>query len=392
MRSERKMVVHADYSRRFPDPLNKQGLRRLANVEHHILLCKAANLPDGIPTTPNPRAQKTDKAIYKEVRESLLDLNDTTFHLKNKGITVIAKKVIPSEDKRSVEILFGEEDGIVDGAHTYKIILENRDDCPPNQYVKVELLTGIPQDMVEPIAGGLNTAVQVQAMSLANLAHKFDWIKELLQDEQYAGEIAYKENEDGQFSIRDIVALMTLFNIGLKEFKKGGKHPKEAYTSKAVCLEYYIKHEKSYRKLKGLLKDILDLYDMIHLEGQNLYNTKYKGKAGRLAFYQSRKRGEYKFVFTNNKKKFRLYDGALYPILGSFRFLVEESDGVYEWKTGSFEGVKKIWREIGADLIHSTKVTSDSRDRNPNAIGKDENHWDNLYKTVALAYLQKTIK
>jgi hypothetical protein len=48
-------------------------------------------------------------------------------------------------------------------------------------------------------------------------------------------------------------------------------------------------------------------------------------------------------------------------------------------------------RKFGADMINSTKITSDSRAKNPNAIGKDEGHWDGLYKTVAIEYLQDQI-
>jgi hypothetical protein len=42
-------------------------------------------------------------------------------------------------------------------------------------------------------------------------------------------------------------------------------------------------------------------------------------------------------------------------------------------------------------MIKVTQNTSESRGRNPNAIAKDDSHWDNLYKTVTVAYLQKRI-
>jgi hypothetical protein len=227
-------------------------------------------------------------------------------------------------------------------------------------------------------------------MSLANLARDFEWIKTTLGDESYAGQIVYKENEDGAFDARDIVALLTLFNIGIDEFKEGGtRHPREAYTSKGACLQLFEKHKASYKRLRPILKDILQLHDLIHLEGGRLYNQKYKGKGYGLAFYKSRERGKYRFVFSGEESQFQLHDGALLPILGAFRFLVtEDANGDFTWKTGSFEGVKALWRRIGADLINITKTTSDNRDKNPQSVGKDENHWDNLYKTVALAYLQ----
>ncbi|MGD0283538.1 MAG: AIPR family protein, partial [Dissulfurispiraceae bacterium] len=375
--------------RRFPDPLSKDDQNGLSNLEHHLILCKAVSMPEGIPFTPNPRAQDTDKTIYKEVRSSLLAEDDPTFHLKNKGITIIAHSVDYSPDKQTIEVVFDDEDGIVDGGHTYRILIENKDQCPDSQYVKCEIITGVPKYMVASIAQGLNTAVQVEPMSLHNLAKKFDWIGEELKDMPYAGKIAYRENEDRPYTIRDIISLMELFNIEL--FPDGSKHPKTAYVSKAVSLDDFVKNPASFKKLRPLLKDILELYDYMQIKGRTLYNNKFKGRGAALAFYQTRKRGEYEYVFSGGKAKYRLYDGALYPILGSFRFLVEYKPDKEEycWKVGTVDNVKKLFDQIGGDLIHLTKTTSDSRGKNPNAIGKDENHWALLYNTVALAFLQK---
>ena len=383
----KRFVIKAKFTRRFPDPLNKEGQEGLENIHHHILLCKAVNVPAGIPTDPNPRAQRTDKTLYKRVKESLLQGQDPTFHLKNKGITLIAHSVTPLESPDEMEILVADGDGIIDGGHTYKIILENMDECPDDQYVRIEVLVGIPRYMIEPIAEGLNTAVQVQEMSLANLSGKFKWIEETLADEPYAEKIAYKENEDGDFNIREIIGLMTLFNISA--YPNQSSHPKIAYTSKAKCLEDYLNNIENYEKLKPLLKDILNFYDYVHLKSRKLYNDKYRGKAGALAFYQSRKRGKYKLTFTDSETQHKLFDGALYPILSAFRFLIEEDKktNTYRWKLGSYAKVKEFFDEVGGDIINLTKNTSDSKGKNPNAIGKDDNHWDNLYKTVALAYL-----
>jgi len=384
----------AEYSRRYPDPLNRIATDPPLNIEHHVLLCPAAKLSCDIPKDPNPREQNIDKALYKEVKESLLNEQDPTFHLKNKGITVIAHSVSYSEDKKNIQVTFKNGDGIVDGAHTFEIVKSNQEECPETQFVKIELLTGISVDMIESIAQGLNTAVQVQEMSLANLGRKFEWIKTTLENEPYEGQIAYKENEEGAFSARDIVAYLTLFNIGIDEFKEKGsggtRHPKEAYSSKAACLKLFKKHPESYEKMQPILKDILQLRDIIDLEGRELYNKKYSGRGGGLAFYKSRKRGKYQFYFAGKESKHQLHDGALMPLMGAFRFLVTENttDGNFKWKTESFKGVVDLWRRVGADMINTTKITSDSRSKNPNAIGKDEGHWDSLYKTVALEYLQ----
>lgn len=389
--------MQAEYSRRYPDPLNSVEAEPKENIEHHVLLCRAASLPEDLPTDPDPRVPKVDRRIYKDVAESLCNESDPTFHLKNKGITIIAHAV-NLRDKKNVEVFFEKGDGIVDGAHTYEIIRNNKEECPDSQFVRLEILTGIRGDLITSIAEGLNTAVQVQAMSLGNLAGQFNWIKELLADEPYARQIAYRENEDLPFDIRDIVALLTLFNVEL--FPDGSSHPKVAYTSKAKALELYKNNKKSYMKLRPLVKDILCLHDCIQKESSSLYTDKYRGRGGALAFVKRHKkpktkpRRKYKLTFTGDEVEFKLYEGALYPILGAFRYLVEVKDGspYFSWKPGSFKNVRKLFRQIGADLIYATKNTSDTHGKNPNAIGKDENHWDNLYNKVGMAYLEKTLK
>jgi len=383
------------FIRRFPDPLNRILNDNNYDIEHVIAICQASDVPGNIPLEPNPRAQNIDRSIYRKVKDSLLAEDDPTFLLKNKGITIIARKAIMSDDKKEIDLILSDMDGIVDGGHTYKIILESKDICPDNQFVKIEIITGLPDYLVEPIAEGLNTAVQVQQMSLSNLEGKFDWIKEVLKKQSYFNQIAFKENEEGKFDARDIVALLTLFNIDLYP-ESVTVHPKAAYTSKSKCLLDFLdeKNKDSFKKLKPILGDILYLYDHIQINSHDLYNKKFKGKGGKLAFYRGRKRGSYSFIFLGAEGKYQLYDGALYPIMGAMRFLVEQKNGSqeYSWKLRSFKEVLSFYDSIGGDLINITKNTSDSKGRNPNAIGKDDNHWAYLYQTVAFAYMKKTSK
>lgn len=391
-----KFILKTDYSRRYPDPLNKTTEGDPYNIEHHVLLCKAIDVPSGISKEPNPREQKIDVGIYKDIQESLEDSGDLTFHLKNKGITVLAHHVEYSEDKRVVTVYLDEDEGIVDGGHTYEIILnaQSQSKCPEDQYVRFEIITGVPRNMRIDITRGLNTAVQVQEASLANLDDRFDWIKETLEDMPYADQIAYKQNERKPVDIRDIIGYLTLFNIEHEAFKNG-KHPKEAYVSKAKCLQLYLADQKSYEMLKPLLKDILYLHDYIHIRAREIYNADKGGRAGAMKgvfeHKDEKNRKNFPFLFINEERKDKLYDGALFPIFGAMRFLVQKKPGedVYSWKLESFEKVKSFFDKIAANMIATTYNTSVNYGRKPNAIGKDDNHWDNLYKTVALAYLQR---
>jgi len=381
----KKVTLRPTFARRFPDPINSQENGHF-HIDHHVLLCGVKHIPSDIPLDPNPRDQNIDKSIYKDVKESLLDGSDLTFHLKNKGITLIAESVVFDEKKQSAEVFFKDGDGIVDGGHTYKIIDKNRDEVPDGQFVKIEVLTGIPDYLIEPLAQGLNTSVQVSQMSLDNLGDKFQWIKDELKGAPYAEEISYKENQDGNFSVRDIIALLTLFNIDL--FSESNSQPKIAYTSKAECLKRFKTNEKSYEKLCPLLKDILELHNYVQLRAPGLYNKEYGGKGRSLAFFHNRKRGTFYYIFVRKEATHKIVDGALYPLLGAFRSLIEDQGGSFAWKVGSFERVKQLFDEIGGALIKTIKTTSDSLARNPNAIGKNDPLWESLYNIVELEYFK----
>jgi hypothetical protein len=381
----------APYARRVPDPT-------LRNAERHILFVRATDIPDGLPKDPNPRAQKIDRLIYKEVGKHLLNEEGTpdTFHLKNKGITLIADGVRRNDrDENVYEVTFGEGHGIVDGGHTYEILRKHRDEVEEldagegegiNQFVKLEIVTGLTSDLVPEIARGLNTAVQVQEMSLADLRNEFEWIKDTLAGEPYVDQIAFRENEPRPYDARDLVVLMYLFNVADFPNNKGS-YPVQAFSSKSVVLKNYLDDRKAnngekYLKLRPILKDILVLHDTISAEARELHN-KGGGKGGKLAFMESRQRGKFEFPFTGEESEYRLRRGALFPMLGAFRWMAEEGpDGNVQW-TGGFENVLEMWRKTGTELMRATQETSEELGRNPNAIGKSRNQWATLHSTVA---------
>ncbi len=346
---------------------------------------------------PNPRTPKIDRSIWKEIREHLLNHEGTpnTFHLKNKGITLIAADVEKlSDDYYRVVCQPGQ--GIVDGGHTYKLIQENmneigeavkaNDDSPLQQFVKVEVLTGISSDISTEIAGGLNTAIQVQTYSLENLKGEFKWIKEILDSQLYGNLIAYRENESKSFDVRDVLLFLDLFNISAFP-NENGDHPTRAYNTKSTVLDYYIEHSDEYKALGRLLPDILVLHDTIAIEARDLHN-KAGGKGGKLAFVEQRQRGEFDFPFIGKKSKYRLHRGALFPMLASFRWLIQTNGktGNLEWR-GGFRNVLKLWQKVGGEMMRATQSTSDDYGRKVAMIGKSKNHWANLHNIVAKNHL-----
>lgn len=383
-------------ARRFPDPTFKPEGQRT------ILLCRCCDLPANLPLDPNPRAQNYDKMVYRNVMRSLLnELGEpNTFHLKNKGLTLLAKEIRrASED--CYEVFFEDGQGIADGAHTYGIIRQKVDEgtCPQSQYVKVEILTGIPHYLADEIAGGLNTSVQVQVKSLANQRGQFKWIQELLKDQPYAGAIAYRDNEVKLYEIRDIIAILTLFNIDYyPNDVEVQEYPVAAYNSKEKTLERYIADEgeepspgpRSYRKLAPIMRDILKLVELIASDAAEKHTKLNNGKGGALAFVESRKKG-HEFPFLGTRGQYRLLDGALIPTVGAFRYMVtsDPNTGLFRWRTDDgFVGVQRVWESSAGELMRTLQATSDDVNRNVNAMGKNRSLWSNLYNIVKAKSLE----
>ncbi|MCH8144451.1 MAG: AIPR family protein, partial [Gemmatimonadetes bacterium] len=124
------------YARRIPDP----NFKNTYNAEKHIFLMPVGKLPSGIGLDPNARNPKIRKRVYQQVEESLLNQDGSepnTFHLKNKGIVMIAATVQQVGDNEYDVTMQTGVHGIVDGGHTYALIQKNQTDgvLPEHQYV-----------------------------------------------------------------------------------------------------------------------------------------------------------------------------------------------------------------------------------------------------------------
>lgn len=369
-------------ARRIPDP-------NLTGATRHVLMVRAEDVPPDLPLDPNPRGQNIDRGVYRDVAESLLSL-DGYFHLKNKGITILADGIREVDDT-TYEVEFGDVHGIVDGGHTYRILLDHREDllssaeddgALASQFAKFEILTGVPDDLYVDIAGGLNTAVQVQQMSLGNLAREFDWIKDALKGKPYEGAVAFRENEKAPYDARDLIVFLEMFNIFDYPPNNGGNHPTRAYNNKTEVLKSYRNDVDKYRRLGTILDDILRLHDTIAISGPE-HHTAAGGKAGKLAFVEHRKRGNFDFQFISKESNQRLNRAALYPMLGAFRWLVTlRSDETVEWQ-GGFDHVLEVWSEAAAELMRATQTTCVEYKYKLTNLGKSPNHWATMFNIVA---------
>lgn len=376
--------------RRIPNPYLKSEDGE-KNAEMYVVICDVKDIPDNFPMETNPREQKMTTNVAKRIKESLLNTGELDFYLLNRGILLSAKNVFYSNYSNEVTISFEDREvhGDVDGGHTYKTILQYRSQLDPGQqYVKIEILTGV-EGIFQGLAAARNTSVQVQDKSIAELEDRFDIIKNALANESYMPRVFFKENDSGDIDVADLLALLNMFNID--RYSGMASFPINSYGSKKKCIDLYIadhkrygeSEENPYVKMVSIMPDIFRLYDAIEVGMDRFYRCKNpSGKYGATKGVQTSKPGQaFQSKFFTNDMRVSSPNGFIYPILGAFRALVEEQDGKYAWKQNPFA----ILEKVGADLVDSVVSMSRSLGNNPQSVGKDMNIWKTLYMITAFS-------
>jgi hypothetical protein len=248
-----RVIVPVASYRKFPDPIQP-------GLYHHTGYIPALCYPDtGFPNDANLRPANIDRQIYRQIAESLnnVDCTPNLYHLKSKGELHVATQVreLGVEESRRwfennvypymvggtafdeferkyklIEVLYDRENstataeaaddsgadpvqasevvtGIIDGGHTDQIWKDpdNRDsirasytspDAKKNlNHLPVEWLVGVKPEWLPEIVIGRNTGMHVREVTLANYAGKFQWLKDLFAPKTYGDLIAYRENE-----------------------------------------------------------------------------------------------------------------------------------------------------------------------------------------------------
>lgn len=361
----------------------------------YIAICDVKELPEDIPMDTNPREQNFKTGVAKHIKESLTSKEAFNFYILNRGILLSAKNATFNNYSNTLTLEMDDMGlhGNVDGGHTYKTILNERDSIEPQtQFVKIEILTGI-ESFFEDVADARNTSVQVKDQSIANLRGRFNIIKEELVSSPYYEEIFFEENADGSIDVCEILAVLRMFDIDC--YPNAESFPTTSYNGKAAHVKYYLdqydKHgegsDNPFVKLRPLMKDIFTLYDQLELRIGDYYRTKNpKGKFGLVKGVSGDLGGQwYKSKFSKSPMDFQAPKSFLLPILGSLRALVHEVNGKYQWKSDPFV----MLDTAGPELVETTVERSRSLGNNPNATGKDMGNWKTLYQTVQLALLNQ---
>ena len=231
------------------------------------------------------------------------------FLYRNKGISIAARDAKPiSDDGNSsgksnlwqIEIADLKLHGIFDGGHTHKTLIDNREKPDGTFYdecVKLTVFTNfesitnerssdnsklLPEDIVNQIAIGQNTTIQVEEDSIADSQNLFDDIKEALRNSVLDDDVSYEQNTKGKsYKAKDLIAYMASLNIKAfpndEEDSTKSIFPLESSTSTAKPLQWFVnsmktkKENSEYKSLAKLLKEIVTLVELIKVEGAVLY-------------------------------------------------------------------------------------------------------------------------
>lgn len=369
-----------------PPHIHKQGYR------DYFAVVDIKKLPDLSGWRKiNVRDPKMTGSVPDAIRESVR-ANPELFTFLNRGIVFSVESA--HFDNKTNQLTLGFRDpefhGLLDGGHTYNIVIEERDSLEFSQFVRLEILEGFKQEDIPNLVDARNTSNQVRDQSLMNLSGEFEKLKKALAKEPYADLIAYKEYEvmsDGEpkpIDVRDIIAILTAFE---REHFDEKTHPINAYRSKAACLHHFGAHTKSYQKIYPLAADILELYDLIQLQLPELYNKVRGGKFGHLTgvtTYKGKRRSHLNFI--NQDSKYGVPAGFTYPILGGFRALLAEKSGRYVWGK-DLDPRELLLNGLGetlADTIGNFALDA----RNPSKTGKSPLVWQACYQAVRVEYLE----
>ena len=371
------------------------------DIKEYIILTRAKDLPLGIPSEKvNARSANLNTHVAKQLEKTLLNQegDPNLFVYKNRGIDCIASSITKNgtsdEGYDLFNVTINDDQGIIDGNHTYRTICKCIEDpeseISDEQFVKLRIKIGVPRDLIDDISEGLNTSLQVQKRSLANLRDEFQWIKDIFQSDSN-NNISYAENDDGHYDIRHILSLIYMLNPELFPNSDRDKQPVQAYSSKAKVLEEYLKDIEIFKKMKPILKDICILYETIVTGGSENNAAGYRklwnsngGQAGALDATIKKTRKPWKYPFINQTSPYQLDKAWAYPIFASFRWYIDTDEtGSFVWKNG-FDNVLNVWETIGYQLLKLAYERYDESGRKMSSLGKTNTLWRQLHTEVKM--------
>lgn len=267
--------------------------------------------------------------------------------------------------------------GIADGGHTYEVIRQTVDRMNElreqqgwtEPFVRVHFLAGeaVVSGEIEQIVEALNTSSQVQQYTLDEYQNKFDELKKALSDDGFdVNLVAFRENEEKEWDVREIVQRMACFLKDRWKFTQ----PTSMYRSKGKALDLFTNDatRSEFEKLYGVIRDVITLPEFVESQFSQGDVTKGKRFGGLRAVKTLKKpqtRPGTKFTTEHHTDL-----AASLPIAAAFRELLELNGERYAWKARPDVVFKKCGEELYKVLASKSRTA-----KSVNSLGSDTELW-----------------
>jgi hypothetical protein len=390
-----------DLIRKFQDPTNP------AILIHHAYIPVTEFKREMFPDEVNPRSHEQLSGRVPKAIEGSVASNPTDFHLLNRGVLVLAQSCVYDNHTKMLEVAISspQDGGLADGATTDRVLsamldpttLKNQKmteeemlKCLESAFVHVEIISGDFGSKLVSMAGARNTSNQVKEFALDNLDHKFDWLKDVIEESALAGRVRYRENDPQPVDIRTVLAILTMFH---PKWDQDQKEPVVAYSGKGGILSYFKDDEwlPGYMSLKAVVVEILELHEYIHGQFKNQYASFNQETKNSGAKFGKRREITYKpgkpqiLPLTDTEVTYVVPDGWLYPVVASMRMLLEFPKGKpARWVTSPFEYFDNYGYELVGDVVEQSAAYG----FNPQTVGKSRPVWSGLRGKVKLKRIE----
>ena len=340
----------------------------------------------------NARDSSSNGKVPKAICQTLSEKPEW-FAAYNRGLTLVASSV--QWDNQTNRLTLGFDDrnyhGVLDGGHTLRAILDERqrlDGEVQEGYCNIEIFTGLEESEISGVVEARNTSKQVASKSLLNLEGSFDALKAAI-GETKAKLISWKENEEGQVDVREVIGILTALD---PSSIADNMQPVIAYSGKEACLKRFKDKPEAFEKLYAVAGDALEIWDAIQLWLPDHYNKKgvdpgTSGKFGRLTGVKLAPKRPKELPFIGKTTEYNIPSGYVYPVLSAFRAMLIEEDGKWTWGKG-IKPIQLIKQGLAADIFIGSVRESINNYRNPNRTGKDTQAWTSAYQAARIVYLE----
>lgn len=362
--------------------------------ECQVPVTEAAKLVIG---SANPRKQDLRKSVSRDILRTL-QTEPELFHLRNRGIWVAAERAEYDNQKQSLTLHCPQDSdqryGVVDGGHTKAIIdeflraaVERPADSPrPVPHVILHVRVGV-EDALEEMAVSLNRSTQLKEYALDDFKGEFDELKAIFEKAAFANDIGYTENEAREYDVLDVIQRLTLFCVGIYP-NRGDAHPIIAYSSKAKCLQQFVRSKDSYLALRPIMAECFRLPDQLEVllpevSGSERFGNFNFVRKQRPILAPSLKSVPTNGVAENWKSAYSVSEAILYPLSASLRVLVRaKADGtVLGWR----QDPVKFFKVNGGDLFEYVRKYYDGAAKSLTALGKNSEFWAKLHHSAYVA-------